>query len=472
MTEGGADGERRAGGATTRGRQQGLSDPGAPTPEGPVAVAPRRRLLVDVAPLRECRQFRLLYSGQVLSYVGSQLTFVATQVQVYQLTGSSFHVGLLGLVQLVPLVLGSLVGGTLADAYDRRKVLLLAQALLAVSSAALFLNAKLDSPSLLAVYLLSGLQAGFSGLDNPTRSASVPALVPKELLASALALNQIVWHTGHIIGPALAGLVIGSSGVATAYGLDVVSFGSSIIALLLMRPIIPEGGGTKASRSSLFDGVRYLRGRQALQGTFVIDINAMVFGMPRALFPAIGLGTFGSEAVVGLLYAAPGVGSVLGAVLSGPLERVDRQGRAVLWAVVAWGASITFFGLVPWLPVALVFLAIAGASDVVSAVFRNSILQLSVPDSLRGRLSAVHISVVTGGPRLGDVEAGTVAAIAGTSASVVSGGLACIAGVAVVAKLFPALGAWRLSEVEAGDPGDPAADPSSGGSGPAEPPGS
>jgi MFS family permease len=193
--------------------------------------------------------------------------------------------------------------------------------------------------------------------------------------------------------------------------------------------------------------VRYVVGNRTILGAELIDINAMVFGMPRALFPAIGLSVFGgTPTTVGLLYAAPGAGAVLGAVSSGWLQSVERQGRAVILAVVAWGASIALFGLVPWLWLALVLLAVAGASDVVSAVFRNTILQVSTPDRLRGRVSSVHIAVVTGGPRLGDIEAGTVAAIAGPQVSVVSGGLACMAGAGVIARLFPELRGWNRSE--------------------------
>ncbi len=409
----------------------------------------RGRLLVDTTPLRVSREFRLLYVGQTLSYVGSQLTFVATQVQVFNLTSSSLAVGALGLVQFVPLVIGSLLGGAWADAMDRRRLMLVAQLLLAVASLGLFVNALMPTPLVWVVFVLSALGAGFSGLDHPTRSASIPNLVRREQLASALALNQIVWHGGGVIGPAIAGLLIAGFGVQAAFGVDVLTFAAAIVTLLLMRPIRPARPEGAQGRPSLLGGVRFLEGRKALQGSFVIDINAMVFGMPRALFPAIGLTVFGGgPEVVGLLYAAPAFGAMLGAVLSGPLGRVDRQGRAVLWSVFIWAGAVAAFGLVRWLPLALLLLAVAGAADVVSSVFRNSILQLSVPDHLRGRLSAVHIVVVTGGPRLGDVEAGAVASLTSPVTSVVSGGLACMAGVGVVARLYPELARWRLSRAE------------------------
>lgn len=427
-------------------------------------VRRRGRFIVDTTPLRESSQFRLLYVGQLVSATGSQVTQVAAPVQVYQLTGSSFAVGLLGLAQLVPLIVGSIIGGALADQHDRRKLLLIAQILLAATSAGLVVNALAPSPQLWVIYVLTALSAGFSGLDNPTRSAATPTLVRRDLLASALALNQLMWQTCLVVGPALAGIMLARIDVAFAYAFDVGTFVVAIGALLLMRPILPIGGGTKASRSSVMEGIRYLAGKPALQGTFVIDVNAMVFGMPRALFPALGLtvyagGALNGETVVGLLYAAPAAGALLAALTSGWLGKVDRQGRAVVLAVVVWGAAIALFGLARWLPLALACLAVAGAADVVSAVFRNSVLQLTVPDRLRGRLSSIHIAVVTGGPRLGDVEAGTVAALAGPTFSVVSGGLLCIAGAGLIARLLPELPRWRLSSHghidDAGSP-DPA----------------
>ncbi len=404
-------------------------------------------MLIDVTPLRESRQFRLLYAGQAGSTIGSQLTMVAAPYQVYVLTDSSLAVGLLGLAQLVPLIAGSLVGGALADAHDRRRLLLVAQFLLAATTAGLALNAMAAEPRLWVVYALTGVHAAFSGLDHPTRSSAIPQLVERTQLASALALIQLTWQLGLVAGPALAGIVIANGGIPAAYVLDVASFGTAIASLLLMGPVVPEGGGTKVGLASIVEGVRFLRGRRALQATFVIDVNAMVFGMPRALFPALGTTYFGGgAAAVGLLYAAPGAGALAGAVFSGWVGRVDHQGRAVVLAVIAWGAAIAAFGLAPWLPVALLLLAVAGAADMVSAVFRNSILQLSVPDRLRGRLSAVHIAVVTGGPRLGDVEAGAVAALTNPSVSVVTGGVACMAGAGLIARLMPELVRWRLRD--------------------------
>ena len=402
---------------------------------------PRRpRLLADVTPLRVSRDFRVLFAGSAVSYLGRQLTVVAIPYQVFLLTRSSLAVGMVGLVSVGPLVALSLAGGAIADAVDRRKLLLVTQLLSAATSAGLALNAGSSSPRLWPIYVLAALSAGLAGVDLPARNAVVPKLVGRELFPSAAALSQIQFQTGQVVGPALAGLVIGRVSLAAAYWIDVASFAAAVAAVLAIAPQPPEGGGTRASLASVREGLAYLKGRRLLVSTFLIDIDAMVFGMPRALFPALGTGFFGGGAfTVGLLYAAPGAGALLGALLTGWVGGVRRQGRAVIVAVIVWGAAIAAFGLVPWLPVGLALLALAGAADVVSAVFRNTILQLAVPDALRGRLSSVHISVVTGGPQIGDAEAGAVAALTSARTSVVSGGLACIVGVLVLMRLAPEL---------------------------------
>jgi MFS family permease len=402
---------------------------------------------VDVSPLRESRQYRLLYGGQLVSFFGRQLTIVASSLQVFLLTGSSLQVGLLSLGQLAPLIICSLIGGSLADAFDRRKLLLITTVALAATSVGLALNAQSGHPALWIIYVCTAANAGLSGIDSPTRSASIPSLVRREQLAAAAALNQTQFQVGQIAGPAVAGLVIARLDIAAAYWFDVATFGVALATLVVMLPMVPEGGGTKAGFRSVAEGLRYLKGQRAVQGTFLIDINAMVFGMPRALFPELGTQLYGGGAgTVGLLYAAPGAGALLGALTTGWVSGVRHQGRAVLWAVVAWGAAIAAFGVSTWLPAGLLFLAIAGAADVISAVFRGTILQLQVPDRLRGRLNALNIAVVTGGPRLGDAEAGAVAAATSPRFSVVSGGLACIAGVAVIGRLLPELGHWLAPE--------------------------
>ena len=414
---------------------------------------PRRRLLVDLTPLRVSRDYRLLFVGSAVSYLGRQLTVVAIPFQVFTITDSSLAVGMIGLVTLVPLVALSLAGGAIADSMDRRKLLLITQLLSAATSAGLALNASSSSPKLWPIYVLAALSAGLAGVDLPARNAMIPNLVGRELYPSAAALGQIQFQVGQVAGPALAGVIISQVSLAAAYWIDVASFSAAMIALVLIAPQPPEGGGTRASLASIKEGLRYVKGRRLLVGTFLIDIDAMVFGMPRALFPALGTGVFGGgAATVGLLYAAPGAGALVGALLTGWVGGVRRQGRAVIIAVIVWGAAIAGFGLVPWLPLGLFLLALAGAADVVSAVFRNTILQLSVPDGLRGRLSSVHIAVVTGGPQLGDAEAGAVAALTSPRFSVVSGGLACILGVAALVRWVPELARYdALAETRRSD---------------------
>jgi predicted MFS family arabinose efflux permease len=409
-------------------------------------VSQRPRVFADITPLRASRDFRYLYFGQMISFLGSQLTVVAVPYQVFRLTHSSFIVGLVSLVQLGPLLIGSMLGGSIADAVDRRRLLIVMQVAMAACSVPLALNGSISHGALWPLFVFTALSAGFSGIERPARSASIPNLVSRDQLPQAYALWQILIQVGTVAGPAVAGVLLGGVGLSAVYWLDVITFGASFVAALAIRPMPPLDGGTKVGFGSVAEGLRFLKGRQALQGAFLIDINAMVFGMPRALFPALGTGVFhGGASTVGLLYAAPGAGALVGAVTTGWVASIKRQGRAVLVAVAVWGSAIAGFGLTRWLPAALGLLAIAGAADVVSAVFRNTILQSSVPDSLRGRLSAVHIAVVTGGPRVGDFEAGVVAAATESPRfSVVSGGVGCVIGAALLAWRLPGLRNYEL----------------------------
>jgi MFS family permease len=403
-----------------------------------------RRLLIDLAPLRRSRDLRCLVLGELVSALGTQLTTVAVPYQVYQLTRSSLDVGLVSLTQLFPLIAGSLLGGSLVDAIDRRRVLMAAQVLMAGCSAGLAVNADLGT-SLWPLFVLPALAAGFAGLDDAGRSAIVPNLVRRSEVSAANAIFQALFQFGLVAGPAVAGLLLAGAGVRFVYWMDVASFGVSLVAASLLSPQPPPAvAGVKGARPhrpglrSIVEGLGFVRGRQAIQGAYLIDVNAMVFGMPRALFPALAATRYGGGVrVLGLLYAAPGAGALLGALTTGWVSRIKRQGLAVIVAVIVWGVAITCFGLAPWLPVALALLAVAGWADVISAVFRNTIIQLAVPDALRGRLSGLQIAVVTGGPRIGDLESGAVAAGFGDTVSVVSGGLACIAGALVLARMLP-----------------------------------
>jgi MFS family permease len=430
-------------------------DPGHPEPGRKEtgrrrrATAAVRRTLLDFTPLRTSPQFRLLWLGELVSHTGRHVTVVALPYQVYLLTRSPLAVGLIGLVQLVPLLVFSFVAGAVADSVDRRRLLIVSQIGLAASSLLLMGGALAGDPPLWFVYTAAALASAFMALDSPARTAAIPKLVRREDLASAIALNQVLFQVSDVAGPALGGFILARLGLAWAYGIDAVTFLVAIGTLLAMNPMRPARVGAARVLESVREAFRYLRRRRVLQSTFTVDLIAMVFGMPRALFPVLAAETFRvGPAGLGLLFAAPAAGALAGALLTGWVRRVIRQGRAVLWAVAVWGAAIVGFGLSTeafWL--ALGFLAIAGAADVVSAIFRSTILQGAVPDALRGRLSAIHIVVVTGGPRLGDLEAGVVAQLVSPAFSVVSGGAAVVLGVIGLAAAVPAFARYR-----AGDP--------------------
>ena len=383
------------------------------------------RITVDLAPLRESRDFRLLFAGLLVSSLGNQLTTVAIPFQVYALTRSSLQVGLVSLAQLVPLIVGSLIGGTVGDVVDRRTLIVVTAVASCLAAGGLVLNSLAAHPSLFVIYLVSALAAGLTGFASPARNAAIPMLVSPRHLVAAYSFNQIVFQLAVIIGPLIAGLLIASAGIAWTYGIDAASFVVMALAALAMRPLPPEGGGQRAGIRSILDGFSFLRGRQVLQGVYLIDLNAMIFGMPRALFPAMAATVFHvGPTGLGMLYAAPAIGGLLGASTTGWVESIVRRGRAVVVAVALWGVAITIFGFTSTLGVALGALAIAGWADVISAVLRNTILQSSIPDDMRSRLSSFQMAVVLGGPRLGDTEAGAVAALTSTEFSVISGGLA------------------------------------------------
>jgi MFS family permease len=408
-----------------------------------------RGIFLDLEPLRRDRDYRFLWAGQLISGVGRQVTVVALPFQLYVLTGSTLAVGLLALVQLVPILVFALGGGAMADAVDRRRLLLLTQLGLAVASAALFGLAMTPGAPIWGYYVVAFVAAGVGAVDQPARTSSIPRLVPLERLPAAIALNQLGFNTMAVIGPALGGLLIVAVGVATAFLFDAVTFAAAIVALLLIAPIPPHPGAARPSLDTVREGLRFVRGRRVVLSSFVVDLVAMVFGMPTSLFPALALDVFGvGPAGVGLLTAAPAAGALIGAATSGWVGRIARPGRAVIVSVAGWGAAITAFGVTTFMLVgsatlsfalALVFLACAGAADVFSAVLRSAIVQLDTPDQLRGRVASIHILVVTSGPRLGDAEAAAVAAIAGPEVSVLSGGILCLVGLAAVARRFPEL---------------------------------
>jgi MFS family permease len=405
------------------------------------------RLFADLTPLRVSAPYRRLWASLGISNIGQQMTSVAVGLQVYGLTHSSLMVGLVGLFQLVPLVGFGLYGGTLSDAFDRRKVGLITATGLWACSMLFLTQSLMNVGSVALLYLIVAIQSAFFAVGNPARQAIIPRLVSSDLLPAANALGMVTWNIGFTLGPLLGGLIVAASGtVTTAYFVDVLAFGIVVWAMFRLPslpPIVVEGAERpRAGWAAVKEGFVFLKGKLNLQMTFYEDIVAMVFGMPRALFPAIAANWYGGSTrdvalVLGLLSAAPAAGALVSGVLSGPLGRVRLQGRAIVYAIVVWGLAITAFGLVRWLPLALLFLALAGAADNVSAVFRSTILQAATPDEFRGRLQGVFTVVVAGGPRLGDVEAGVVAAMFGEAASVVSGGLICVGLAVGLAAKFP-----------------------------------
>jgi MFS family permease len=407
-----------------------------------------RRVAVDLTPLRVSRDFRRLWLGLLVTGFGFQFTLVATFIQVYELTGSAAAVGLIGLVGFVALVVSTIAGGAFVDAYDRRATLIVAQVGYLIAAATLLAGAVHGHPPLAIVYAAVALMAAVSAIDSPVRAAMTPRLIGRELLPSAAALHQVAWNATALVGPAVAGIVIGRLGLPWAYGLDLATSVVMLVMVLTIARMPPERAEGATGWAAVREGFAYLRGRPVLQSTFGIDIIAMVFGMPRALFAILAVEQFHrGEEIIGLLFAAPAVGALLAAVTAGWVRHVRRQGLAVVWAVVLWGAGIAAFGLAgEHLWFALAMLAFAGAADVISAVFRNTILQVTVPDRLRGRLSGIHILVVTGGPRLGDLEAGLVAAAFGPTASVVSGGLLCMVGAGLLGWLVPSFRRYRAGD--------------------------
>lgn len=398
---------------------------------------------VDIGALRESKPFRRLSAGQLVSLVGRQITVVAVPYQVYRMTGSPALVGLLGLAQAVPLITVSLLGGGIADRVDRRRLLLVTQVLLGLCSLALLIGA-LGRPPVLFVFVVVAVAASVSALDSPTRTAILPNLVSPERLPGALSINIAMFQTTLIAGPALGGLMIAQFGLAGAYLVDVASFLVAILAVWLLPPQPPHPGPRESSWAALRRGFAFVRRRRVLLGSYVMDLSAMIFGLPRAVFPVLAATTFNTGPQgLGYLYAAPGVGAVVAALSSGWLSRSSRLGRVVVVMITLWGVAIIAFGFVSALWLGLVLLAIAGAADSFSAVCRSTIMQTLTPDELRGRLTALYFMVVVGGPFLGDLEAGVVAGVTSPRVSVVSGGVLCVAGLLLATLAFPQVWGYR-----------------------------
>ena len=382
------------------------------------------------------------------------MRFVAVPWHVYELTGSVAAVGLLGLAEVIPLILFSLVGGAAADRRERRGLIAQMQTASLVSAALLAFLSLADRPNVLWIYALVALSSSFEAVERPARTAMLPNILPEGKMPAALAVRQVAFHLTLIIGPSLGGILIAAIGVTWVYAIDTVTYLAALIALKWIPEVMPDVNEGQSPADAVREGLRYAVRTPLILSIFVIDLIAMIFGMPRAVFPELAQRTFdGGARIVGFLYAAPSVGALAGALLSGWVKRIRRQGLAVILAVLAWGTAIALAGLSTFsLALTLLFLAIAGASDVISAVFRGSMLLEATPDRLRGRVSSLNLMVVIGGPRFGDVEAGLVAAWVGAPASILVGGVACLLGTGALAAAAPVLRRYSVSSEGSADP--------------------
>lgn len=396
------------------------------------------RLLADIRPLRESPPFRRLWAGSTLSAVGGAMTSFAVVLQVYDLTHSAFAVGALGLARMIPTLTVGLFGGSFADAIDRRRLVLVTSGCLAAISALFAAQAFASLDQLWLLYVLVAVQSAFSAVDSPARRTFTPRLLPPGQLSAGLALNQLTFQICLTIGPAIAGLLTAAAGLRACYLIDALSFAAALYGVGRLPAMAPLGGTARPGARAVAEGVRFIRHSQVLAGAFLADLNATVLGLPVALFPAINAERFGGGAqTLGLLTAAIGVGGLAGSAFSGPVAHIARPGRAMLWTVAVWGAAITGFAVAHSLWLVLGLLAVAGAADTTTVVFRGTIVQAVVPDRLRGRITAADYVVGGGGGELGNLESGAVGSLASPTISALSGGLATIAGVILLRLMLP-----------------------------------
>lgn len=414
-------------------------------------------LFADTRPLRN-DHFRRLWLANIVTVIGAQLTVVAVPAQIYSLTGSSAYVGLTGVFGLVPLVVFGLWGGALADVFDRRTLLMITTVGLILTSAGFWAQAVFGSGNVWLLLGLFAVQQAFFAVNQPTRSALLPKLLPLELLPAANSLNMTVMQAGGIAGPLVGGALIPFVGFSWLYAIDTVTLFATLGAVVGLPRLPVEGALATPRLKAVIDGFRYLRGHPVLMMSFVVDLIAMVFGMPRALFPEMANVDFGGPSEGGLafalLFAAIPAGAVVGGVLSGWVSRVERQGLAVVIAIVVWGVAMTGFGvaamLAPHAPaamlvVAVAMLAVGGAADMASAAFRMSMLQAAASDAVRGRLQGIFIVVVAGGPRVADVAHGTTAALTGAAVVAAGGGALVVVGTVIAALAVPAFVRYRVT---------------------------
>ncbi len=395
-----------------------------------------KRFALDVRPLRR-RDFRLVYTAAGVSSFGSMISYVTIPFQLKQMTGDTLIVGLLGIAELVPLLFMAFVGGALADYVDRRKLVFWAEAALAVLAALLLLNALVGTPKVWVLFVIAALGAAIDGIHRPAMDAMMPRLAPAEEMPAVGALNSLRWQIAQIAGPTLAGLMIANFDVAWVFAFDLATYAVSLACFAMVRSIAPPEAAERPSLRSVVEGVRYARSRPELIGTYLIDINAMFFAFPVALYPWVA-DRYGGASVLGLFYAALAAGSMLVTLTSGWTARVHRHGLAVLIAAGAWGLGIVLFGMAGSLWLALLGLVVAGASDMISGLFRGIIWNQTIPDHLRGRLAGIEMLSYLTGPMLGQTRAGLSARWWGPAGAVVWGGVLCVVGTGALAAALPA----------------------------------
>jgi MFS family permease len=402
-----------------------------------------RKLALDWSPLRGVH-FRRLWLAQAVSLLGSEIGLVTVSYQVYQLTGSSLLVGLLSLAQLIPMLTLTILGGAFADTMDRRRLMLLQQAGMIVGTSFTIVNAALPHPHVWPCFVAMLLSSAAFAFGVGAQNALIPRIVGDDQLAAANNLNALVGSLGAVVGPALAGALLGTVGVLPAYIVDTATFSATLVAVWFLPALPPEGAeDDRPTFRSIADGFRFLVGNKVILGFMLVDTNAMIFGMPTALFPALAVHHFHHAGYVGYLFAGFSAGALVVSALGGWMNHLRRQGLAVTVAAMVWGGAIAGFGLTTALWPALVLLAVAGGADQISAILRATMLLELTPDALRGRLIGIEFAQVTSAPALGNFEAGIVASLASVRAAVVSGGLVCIAGCAIVAAAVPALVRYR-----------------------------
>ncbi len=402
-------------------------------------------MFIDISPLRISRDYRLLFFGQLISAFGTAMSFVVVPVQVYQLTGSTLLVGLLSASEFVLILLMAFVGGAYADFIDKRKMLRLTEIGQTLVTAVLVFNATLTHPQVWLLFVCAAAHAGLVALQRPSFESMLQKIVPPELMSSVSALNSLRWNVTTILGPSVAGIIVARYGASIAYSIDLVTFVASLTAVFLIRAVpAPTQIEERPTLKSVVEGLHYAWRRKEILGTYLIDMNAMFFGMPTALFPAMAA-TFGAG-TVGFFYAAPSVGALAATLTSGWARKVNRHGLFVAVAAALWGVAMIFFGLAQNLYLALICLALAGGFDMISGVFRMTIWSQTIPHYLRGRLAGLEMISYTSGPKLGDAEAGIVATLFSVRTSIVSGGILCVVGTVVISALIPQFIRYRGSE--------------------------